>query len=323
MRAWSGQKWRRVRSQADPGRKLAGLRVEQGLKQIDVARRAGIATDTLQTIEWGARTTQLAKIEKVARVLGTSLEALEALSRTPPVVPSDPALTGLNREDLDFARAYHEASSTVRARARQLLRDRDPQEPAATRAGPPRRWSRASPRSRRRQQEAIDRLLLVLDGPTDEDRPAKVLIAVFRERVVYRAPSSPRCRCRAMANRLAFPFAPAPADRALSASRASNISAAHAAKAKHARPDCAAPPSGDRRAGPASSDARERRAGCPPQPVTATARARGPFGVSSGVNVTRAAIASASNAVAPVDVAPVEEVLAAVRRRARTRSLCR
>lgn len=108
------------------GTALKALRVAQDLDQIDVARLAKISTGTVQTIEWGARKNQPENIDKVARALGTSLEAL---LQKPHIDPSDPLFRGLNREDFEIARAYHEATSTVRDHARRLLRDRDPQLP--------------------------------------------------------------------------------------------------------------------------------------------------------------------------------------------------
>jgi transcriptional regulator with XRE-family HTH domain len=105
------------------GARLRALRVEQGLDQIEVAQLAQISPGTLQTIEWGVRENRETNIDKVARVLGTSLDALE---QKPHVDPTDPLLKGLNREDLEIARDHHEASSAVRERARSILRDRDP-----------------------------------------------------------------------------------------------------------------------------------------------------------------------------------------------------
>ena len=108
------------------GAALKARRVTQGLDQIEVARLADLSTGTLQTIEWGARKSHEENIEKVARALGTSIEAILL---KPHIDPSDPLFRGLNREDFEIARAYHEATSTVRDHARRLLRDRDPQLP--------------------------------------------------------------------------------------------------------------------------------------------------------------------------------------------------
>jgi transcriptional regulator with XRE-family HTH domain len=106
---------------------LKGLRTGQHLKQLETAERAGISPGTLQTIEWGARKNSEENIEKLARALGTSLEVLRG---KPNLDPTDPLPKGLNREDLEIARAYHEDSSHVRDHARGLLRDRDPQAPS-------------------------------------------------------------------------------------------------------------------------------------------------------------------------------------------------
>jgi transcriptional regulator with XRE-family HTH domain len=109
------------------GGRLRSLRIEQGLDQIELAKRAKISTGTVQTIEWGIRKNKDENIDAVARVLGTTLAALE---QKPHINPTDPLLKGLNREDLEIARAYHEASTAVRDHARRLLRDREPQRPS-------------------------------------------------------------------------------------------------------------------------------------------------------------------------------------------------
>ena len=62
-------------------------------------------------------------IAKLATFFGTTPRALAEKDH---VTPHE--LKGLNREDLEIARAYHEASTAVRTQARQLLRDRDPQD---------------------------------------------------------------------------------------------------------------------------------------------------------------------------------------------------
>lgn len=107
------------------GKRLRLLRLEQGLHQVPLAKQANISPGTLQNIEWGFRKSSEENIDKLARVLGTSLERLRGGS----VDSQDPLVKGLNREDLEIARAYHEASSRVRQQARRLLRDRDPAVP--------------------------------------------------------------------------------------------------------------------------------------------------------------------------------------------------
>lgn len=148
------------------GSRLKALRVEQGLHQVDVARRAKISTGTLQTIEWGARANHEANIDKVARVLGTSLAALE---QTPHLDPADPRLKGLNREDIDIARAYHEASTVVRQLAKQLLQEQDPQAlPAPTSAEAAARAARIA-KLNPTQRQFIDGLIQQFESSDQRD----------------------------------------------------------------------------------------------------------------------------------------------------------
>jgi transcriptional regulator with XRE-family HTH domain len=150
------------------GGRLKALRIQAHLDQLEVARRAKISPGTLQTIEWGARENRTVNIAKVAKVLGTSLEAL---TRKEHIAPNDPLLRELNREDWEIARAYHEASSMVRQHARQLLRERDPQVPTApTSAEAAARAARIARLTSARQQ-LVDELIHQLDtlDQRDED----------------------------------------------------------------------------------------------------------------------------------------------------------
>jgi len=105
------------------GGRLKALRNQQHLDQIEVASLAGVSTGTLQTIERGIRKNRGENIAKVAKVFGTTLKALAQQEQ---IDPTDALLAGLNREDFEIARAYHEATSTVRHQAAQvLLRERD------------------------------------------------------------------------------------------------------------------------------------------------------------------------------------------------------
>jgi transcriptional regulator with XRE-family HTH domain len=151
------------------GRRLKALRVEQGLDQIEVARLAKISPGTLQTIEWGVRENREINIDKVARVLGTSLDALY---RKPHIDPSDPLIKGLNREDLEVARAHHDASSIIRDHARTVLRDRDPQAPPAL---PPDAIAALAHRIARLKAERVQLLIdLLVQLEQLEDRSDKV-----------------------------------------------------------------------------------------------------------------------------------------------------
>lgn len=116
------------------GRKLRALRVEKGLEQRDVGawnetvagrrkkirhENSGVSLGTYQMIEKGeGREVRDSNIERIARFLGTTLDALR---RDPEIRPNDPRLQHLNDESLKVARQYLYASSAVRARVRQLL----------------------------------------------------------------------------------------------------------------------------------------------------------------------------------------------------------
>jgi len=112
-----------AKARARVGARLRGLRTEQDLTQLEVATRAGISVGTVQTIESGARESRAENVEAVAGALGTSLTALV---QPPHVDPADPLLKGLNREDLEIARVYHDAASPIRERMRQAARDEAP-----------------------------------------------------------------------------------------------------------------------------------------------------------------------------------------------------
>jgi hypothetical protein len=67
------------------------------------------------------REVRKSNIEKVAAFLATSLGAL--LQNEDELQPADPMLVSLNREDLQVARAFPDASTEVRKRALVVLRD--------------------------------------------------------------------------------------------------------------------------------------------------------------------------------------------------------
>ena len=148
------------------GKRLKALRIEAGLDQLEVAQRAKISPGTLQTIEWGARDNREANIIKVAKVLGTSLEAL---TRKEHIAATDPLLKDLNREDFEIARGHHEASTPVRQLARQLLRERDPQvAPAPSSAESTARATRIARLTPARQQ-LVDELIHQLGALDQRD----------------------------------------------------------------------------------------------------------------------------------------------------------
>jgi transcriptional regulator with XRE-family HTH domain len=100
------------------------LRVGKELTQAALAKKARLAIGTLQGLEAGNRETMPTNIEKIAKVLGTSLAALT--SEGDAVQSTDPVLAGLNRdEDLVIARDYHNATTARRQAVQILLRDED------------------------------------------------------------------------------------------------------------------------------------------------------------------------------------------------------
>ena len=99
------------------GRRLRTLRIEQRLTQAAVAKRAHVSIATLQALESGKRDTHEANIDKVAQAFGTSLQVLVAVD--PP--PTTPLTADLNDEDLQIARAYHDATTPLRLRVAALL----------------------------------------------------------------------------------------------------------------------------------------------------------------------------------------------------------
>lgn len=103
------------------GGRLRALRVEKGWDQIAVARKAKVAIGTLQSIEGAVREVRDSNIEKVAKVFGTSLRDL--LQGPDAVAATDPMFAGLNREDLQIARAYQKATTPMRQLVHRLLRN--------------------------------------------------------------------------------------------------------------------------------------------------------------------------------------------------------
>jgi len=103
------------------GKRLKTLRIEAGLDQIEVAKKAKVAIGTLQSIESAWREVRDSNVEKVAKIFKTSLRQLLQADET--IAAADPLLADLNREDLHVARGYHHATTLVRQRVQQLIRD--------------------------------------------------------------------------------------------------------------------------------------------------------------------------------------------------------
>lgn len=70
------------------GRRLARVRLERNLTQVQLAHEAGISKPTLQRLESGAVATQLSGFLRVCRVLGL-VEGFETLIPEPAVTPME------------------------------------------------------------------------------------------------------------------------------------------------------------------------------------------------------------------------------------------
>jgi transcriptional regulator with XRE-family HTH domain len=101
-------------------------RAKLNLTRVQFARRAKITTNTLRTLESGthSRLPDTETLQKVAKALKTTTEALFSGKN---IQPDDALLAGLNREDLEIARLYHDSTTTVRQRVYGLLHDGEPE----------------------------------------------------------------------------------------------------------------------------------------------------------------------------------------------------
>lgn len=94
---------------AELGARLAHARLEQGLRQAELAARAGIGVATLQRLETG-QDVRLTTVVRVMRALGL-LDALDALIREPGPSPIELLkLRGRQRQRVRFTRTPDEVS---------------------------------------------------------------------------------------------------------------------------------------------------------------------------------------------------------------------
>jgi len=96
------------------GQRLAAVRLQQNLTQMQLAEQAGISKSTLQRLESGEAATRLSGFVRVCRALGL-LEQLETLLPEP--VPSPMAqlkLQGRQRQRASGSKAAPHASERTR-----------------------------------------------------------------------------------------------------------------------------------------------------------------------------------------------------------------
>ncbi len=110
------------------GKRVRLRRVELGITQAELADKAKVGLGTVQALEDAPkrkqpRQTSPQNLEKIAKALSVSVENLIAGKDS--IAPADPLLVGLNREDLQIARAYHDASTDIRRRAAAVLQQRE------------------------------------------------------------------------------------------------------------------------------------------------------------------------------------------------------
>lgn len=106
------------------GLALRTRRLLKGEEQTAAAERAGLGVGTLQAIETARYNVKPANLERLAHYFGTSLTALldeSAAAAGPPL-----EIGRLTREDLEIARAFHDATTTVRQAVVTVLREPDP-----------------------------------------------------------------------------------------------------------------------------------------------------------------------------------------------------
>src|SRR5262249_37633116 len=105
------------------GKRVQLRRVEFGLTQEALAKKAKVGLGTLQALEDAPnrkrpRQTSTEKIEDIAKALKWTLNDLINEG----IEPSDPRLVGLNDEDFVVARMFHDLSSTRKLRVLAILR---------------------------------------------------------------------------------------------------------------------------------------------------------------------------------------------------------
>src|SRR5262245_60502949 len=81
------------------GRRIRQLRRQQNMTQIQLAKRAKIAPNTLRWIETGRKHTQFGKLIRVARALSTTVGVLMHAIEGEPDAWANPLLRDLRTED--------------------------------------------------------------------------------------------------------------------------------------------------------------------------------------------------------------------------------
>jgi len=105
------------------GLALRTRRLLKGEEQVTAAAGAHLGVGTLQAIETARYAVKPVNLERLAQYYGTTLAALLDEGDAGPVLERD----RLTSEDLAIARAYHDATTTVRQAVVTVLRAPDPQ----------------------------------------------------------------------------------------------------------------------------------------------------------------------------------------------------
>jgi len=113
------------RQRQEFARRLTARRVQLHLSRLALCEAAGISRMTLRGLERAMQEPQQSTLEKLAEALKTTVLALTG---TPSIDPSDPKFRDLTDEDLDIARAFHDASVRIRLRALGVLQERPRRE---------------------------------------------------------------------------------------------------------------------------------------------------------------------------------------------------
>jgi transcriptional regulator with XRE-family HTH domain len=101
------------------GQRVRLLRLRKNWQQQELARRAGVTTNTLRGLERGTLHTRWPKFEAIAKALGTTPDLL--LRSEEPVADTSPLLRDLNEEDLRVAQAFHHSRTTHRMYVQRVL----------------------------------------------------------------------------------------------------------------------------------------------------------------------------------------------------------
>jgi Predicted transcriptional regulators len=101
------------------GQRVRILRLQKNLQQQELARAAGVTSNTVRGLERGLQETRWPKFAAIAKALGTTPELL--LQGEEPITDTHPLLRDLNEEDLRIARAFHHAQTAIRVHVQRVL----------------------------------------------------------------------------------------------------------------------------------------------------------------------------------------------------------